>query len=62
MKDEFFERLTQRHLRQAGGERKNVPRGDYLRICGSKLSSNRQVSNLDGTEIKTLDLTWDYDE
>lgn len=30
---------------------------DYLRICGSKLSSHRQVSNYDGTEIKTLDLT-----
>lgn len=35
---------------------------DNLRICGSKMSSKRQVSNLDGTEIKTLDLTWDYDE
>lgn len=35
---------------------------DYLRICGSKLSSNSHVSNLDTTEIKTLDLTWDIDE
>ena len=35
---------------------------DYLRIDGSKMSSNRQVSNFDGTEIKTLNLTWKYDE
>lgn len=35
---------------------------DSLRIDGSQMSSNRQVSNLDGTEIKTLYLTWDYNE
>lgn len=33
---------------------------DYLRIDGSKMSSNNFPSTLDGTEIKTLDLSWDY--
>lgn len=34
---------------------------DYLRIDGSKMSSTSHVSNLDGTVIKTLDLSWDYE-
>ena len=33
---------------------------DYLRIDGSKMSSNNFPSTLDGTAIKTLDLSWDY--
>ena len=34
---------------------------DYMRIVGSKMSSNSHVSTLDGTEINTLDLSWDYE-
>lgn len=35
---------------------------DYLRIDGSKMRIRSLVSNLDGTAIKTLDLSWNYDE
>ena len=34
---------------------------DYLRIDGSKMSSTSHVSNLDGTVINTLDLSWNYE-
>lgn len=34
---------------------------DYLRIDGSQMYRNSHVSNLDGTEIKTLELSWDYE-
>lgn len=35
---------------------------DYLRIDGSSMSSYSFVSTLDGTTIKRLEVTWDYDE
>lgn len=35
---------------------------DYLRIDGSKMRSYSHVSQYDGSTIKSLDLSWDYDE
>lgn len=35
---------------------------DYLRIDGSKMSSHSHVSQYDGSTIKSLDLSWDYDD
>jgi hypothetical protein len=34
---------------------------DYLRIDGSQMSRHSFASALDGTEIKTLEVTWDYE-